>query len=237
MCRSTNQRCARLVARIGPKRPLRAHIRCALVADKAQALQRNLAATRTGDGGGRLSKVPLGMGAAGHYLAATAWRISRDRRRVRSPEWAALAQLVRALDCGSRGPPFEPGRRYQLAPPLAGASNTRARPLLVAPPRQHHPIAVRRPQRRPHDQHRPPHRRAARRPQARHTPPVGVPKRLPAQAPSRRSCSRAALAASRAASSVAAASSPSAALSSAAISAASMASTSSARSASTVSRF
>ena len=25
---------------------------------------------------------------------------------------AALAQLVRALDCGSRGPPFEPGRRY-----------------------------------------------------------------------------------------------------------------------------
>jgi hypothetical protein len=153
MCRSTNQRCARLVARIGPKRPLRAHIRCALVADKAQALQRNLAATRTGDGGGRLSKVPLGMGAAGHYLAATAWRISRDRRRVRSPEWAALAQLVRALDCGSRGPPFEPGRRYQLAPPLAGASNTRARPLLVAPPRQHHPIAVRRPQRRPHDQH------------------------------------------------------------------------------------
>ena len=28
--------------------------------------------------------------------------------------WAALAQLVRALDCGSRGPPFEPGRRYQF---------------------------------------------------------------------------------------------------------------------------
>jgi hypothetical protein len=25
---------------------------------------------------------------------------------------AALAQLVRALDCGSRGPPFNPGRRY-----------------------------------------------------------------------------------------------------------------------------
>ena len=25
---------------------------------------------------------------------------------------AALAQLVRALDCGSRGPPFDPGRRY-----------------------------------------------------------------------------------------------------------------------------
>ena len=26
---------------------------------------------------------------------------------------AAIAQLVRALDCGSRGPPFEPGWRYQ----------------------------------------------------------------------------------------------------------------------------
>ncbi len=25
---------------------------------------------------------------------------------------AALAQLVRAPDCGSGGPPFEPGRRY-----------------------------------------------------------------------------------------------------------------------------
>src|SRR5215831_10197452 len=25
---------------------------------------------------------------------------------------AAIAQLVRALDCGSRGPPFEPGWRY-----------------------------------------------------------------------------------------------------------------------------
>lgn len=32
---------------------------------------------------------------------------------------AALAQLVRALDCGSRGPPFEPGRRYHPpAPPV-----------------------------------------------------------------------------------------------------------------------
>ena len=27
--------------------------------------------------------------------------------------YAALAQLVRALDCGSRGPRFEPGRWYQ----------------------------------------------------------------------------------------------------------------------------
>jgi hypothetical protein len=26
---------------------------------------------------------------------------------------AAIAQLVRALDCGSRGRPFEPGWRYQ----------------------------------------------------------------------------------------------------------------------------
>ena len=28
---------------------------------------------------------------------------------------AALAQLVRALDCGSRGPLFKPGRRYQFS--------------------------------------------------------------------------------------------------------------------------
>jgi hypothetical protein len=27
---------------------------------------------------------------------------------------AALAQLVRALVCGTRGPPFNPGRRYQI---------------------------------------------------------------------------------------------------------------------------
>src|ERR1700733_3368833 len=26
---------------------------------------------------------------------------------------AAIAQMVRALDCGSRGPPFDPGWRYQ----------------------------------------------------------------------------------------------------------------------------
>ena len=31
-----------------------------------------------------------------------------------SPASAALAQLVRALDCGSRGPLFKPGRRYHL---------------------------------------------------------------------------------------------------------------------------
>ena len=29
---------------------------------------------------------------------------------------AALAQLVRALDCGSRGRPFNPGRRYHHNP-------------------------------------------------------------------------------------------------------------------------
>jgi hypothetical protein len=32
---------------------------------------------------------------------------------VRALRHAAIAQLVRALDCGSRGPPFEPGWRYQ----------------------------------------------------------------------------------------------------------------------------
>ena len=36
---------------------------------------------------------------------------------------AALAQLVRALVCGTRGPPFEPGRRYQF-PDIFGESNT-----------------------------------------------------------------------------------------------------------------
>ena len=35
----------------------------------------------------------------------------RRRRRIFSAS-AALAQLVRAPDCGSGGPPFEPGRRY-----------------------------------------------------------------------------------------------------------------------------
>src|SRR5262249_30769886 len=34
-------------------------------------------------------------------------------RLVSAPLSAALAQLVRALDCGSRGPWFEPWRRYQ----------------------------------------------------------------------------------------------------------------------------
>ena len=42
---------------------------------------------------------------------------------------AALAQLVRALDCGSRGPPFDPGRRYQKARSRRGANHT----LLSAP--------------------------------------------------------------------------------------------------------
>lgn len=35
---------------------------------------------------------------------------------------AGVAQLVRALDCGSRGPPFKPGRRYHFS--LACHSNT-----------------------------------------------------------------------------------------------------------------
>ena len=30
-------------------------------------------------------------------------------------DYAALAQMVRALDCGSRGPPFDPGRRYHAS--------------------------------------------------------------------------------------------------------------------------
>ena len=39
--------------------------------------------------------------------------IALDRVRLRaSARYAALAQLVRAPDCGSGGPPFEPGRRY-----------------------------------------------------------------------------------------------------------------------------
>ncbi len=35
---------------------------------------------------------------------------------AKSPMCAALAQLVRALVCGTRGPPFKPERRYH--PPL-----------------------------------------------------------------------------------------------------------------------
>src|SRR5262249_5122995 len=43
----------------------------------------------------------------GRVAARAAPRVGRREA------WAALAQLVRALDCGSRGPPFDPGRRYQ----------------------------------------------------------------------------------------------------------------------------
>jgi hypothetical protein len=43
---------------------------------------------------------------------------------------AAIAQLVRALDCGSRGPPFEPGWRYQVAKFIT--SNGLAKPGLAA---------------------------------------------------------------------------------------------------------
>src|ERR1700679_1565986 len=39
---------------------------------------------------------------------------------------AAIAQMVRALDCGSRGPPFDPGWRYQCG--------RRARLYTVRPP-------------------------------------------------------------------------------------------------------
>ncbi len=38
----------------------------------------------------------------------------------RATPFAALAQLVRAPDCGSGGPPFEPGRRYHLRQCLQG---------------------------------------------------------------------------------------------------------------------
>ena len=41
---------------------------------------------------------------------------SPDRAFRFSPLRAAIAQLVRALDCGSRGPPFEPGWWYQVIP-------------------------------------------------------------------------------------------------------------------------
>jgi hypothetical protein len=44
------------------------------------------------------------------------------------PASAALAQLVRALDCGSRGPPFKPGRRYHhLSQRSSANSCSRAR--------------------------------------------------------------------------------------------------------------
>jgi hypothetical protein len=35
-------------------------------------------------------------------------------RKKEAPLRAAIAQLVRALDCGSRGPPFKPGWRYHF---------------------------------------------------------------------------------------------------------------------------
>ena len=54
------------------------------------------------------------------------------------PVRAAIAQLVRALDCGSRGPPFEPGWRYHSIGSLLGkfqsltAARLRLRPLRSA---------------------------------------------------------------------------------------------------------
>src|SRR5262249_52461882 len=46
---------------------------------------------------------------------------------------AAIAQLVRALDCGSRGPPFEPGWRYHQQTTLIKPS---ALALEIVPGRQ-----------------------------------------------------------------------------------------------------
>ncbi len=51
---------------------------------------------------------------------ASATPICPLQSRGQAAKWPAsadVAQLVRALDCGSRGPPFEPGRRYH--PPFA----------------------------------------------------------------------------------------------------------------------
>ena len=49
----------------------------------------------------------------GHGRAGACMR--RPFQLVSAPlKRAAIAQLVRALDCGSRGPPFEPGWRYQM---------------------------------------------------------------------------------------------------------------------------
>jgi hypothetical protein len=43
---------------------------------------------------------------------------ARFREYAVPPNWfAALAQLVRALDCGSRGPRFDPERWYHPKPP------------------------------------------------------------------------------------------------------------------------
>ena len=36
-----------------------------------------------------------------------------EKRGLLRFAFAAVAQLVRAPDCGSGGPPFEPGQRYQ----------------------------------------------------------------------------------------------------------------------------
>ena len=44
---------------------------------------------------------------------------------------AALAQLVRAPDCGSGGPPFEPGRRYH--PPVVPGGRLAVCAMVVAP--------------------------------------------------------------------------------------------------------
>ena len=150
MCRSTNQRSARLVARIGPKRPLRAQNHGVGCRYRLQ-IKRGARRPPNGAGGPTARGRPRGGGAStsSHLawaplptiLRPTAWRIGRGWRRVRSRGWAALAQLVRALDCGSRGPPFEPGRRYQfgLLRMRGLARSARAGPAYGAPlTGQHH---------------------------------------------------------------------------------------------------
>jgi hypothetical protein len=139
MCRSTNQRSARLVARIGPKRPLRLQNHCAWlqmpVADKKARGPANGAGRPTLGGHG----AGVAVGTRSHLawaplptiLRPTAWRSAAAGGRSGPLGWAALAQLVRALDCGSRGPPFEPGRRYQF-----GFLRMRAPPRGTTRPRE-----------------------------------------------------------------------------------------------------
>ena len=56
-------------------------------------------------------------------------------RPVTGARSAALAQLVRALDCGSRGPPFKPGRRYHFSPLAPDLPHRRAGLSLSLPRR------------------------------------------------------------------------------------------------------
>lgn len=79
---------------------------------------------RAGQSCARMVKPTLSRGCDLHLSTGQnrclSWRFSRPMFRALSEAaqrrflrtFAALAQLVRALDCGSRGPPFDPGRRY-----------------------------------------------------------------------------------------------------------------------------